>query len=168
MIDKAFVVNHGSEFEEKYFKAVNQKTKFTILARAFLEKYRLKEVRLESQLYARFYKDTDPGVVKQFCKRPDKHGFCTARKRSKIGEEWVNKISSTVDISSIDFLRMWALPYVKGFSLEHTLWDNGEGLVYGLLGTPDGVFSLPEDSYEIPLSDYYLEIERIEKLRNNR
>lgn len=164
MKEVAFKVKKDSDFYNKYFKSWNEQQKFHTLARQFFEKHDLIDKNMSyyqsERLSLSLTNEQKEQFKGQIHKHVDKNGLILFNKNSKMQKEWTENVISKIDITVINYFKLWYFGIIdKG---RYALWHyNNE--VYGYLSDSyKDEIDLPDYAIQIKLSEYFSIVEEYE------
>lgn len=147
MVEQAFRVVKGSKLYNEYFETQTEKQKMHDLARVFFEKHDLLNdglgYRMTEALIMQLTPEQKEKYATQLKKLVDSNEMCYFKKASPMYKEWLETVSSKVNMNIIDQLWCWYWPYINKGS--YALWHRGNEL-YGYLSD--------EHKEKLELSDY--------------
>lgn len=164
--EKAFVLSKDSDLYKKYFLEKSERQKLHNLALDFFQslglsmggKYAMGE-RLSIELT-----DEEYPKYKNHLLKNKENGLYIARKNSKLQKEWEDGVVSRCDMQRIRATRLWSWGLIECGSFA--LWNDSD-TVYGYLSDTHDEPRLPDGAEEIPMSEYYKVIERIQEERGD-
>ena len=164
-MERAFIVNKGSEMYKTFFLAKAEKKRGYELADPFFEEYGLFVEQKEP-----LFKLSECLCIKltdSIARKYEKHlkiqkidGLHVFKRKSGLNLEWISKVYSKVDHSIINKSRSWAFGCTSG-RYQYALWEHNSD-IYGIVESMNEV-NLPEGTTEIKVSEYYSIMELSEK-----
>ena len=168
MKEIAFTVNPDSELYANHFIQKAEKKRFAELASAFLNAHFPGEgnnsIMLGKRLEVKLSPETEEKFRSQLLKYKDSSGFSMFKAKSTENQCWHEEVISKVDLKKYEASRFWWMDFPGVGHLRTSLWDDGNGNVYGYYCSEfySDKGTIPDYATEIKLSEYYAAVEAYE------
>ena len=171
MAEYAFKVKKDSKIYADYFTQKNEEDKCHDLAREFFFAHfdnSKRQFRMEKNLMCSLSKEEVEKYRDQLKKSTLGESVKGFLARAPMNKLWQKEVYGNIDPNKLKANYVWWSEFLSVMGIlggiEYSMWDNGEGEVYGLLISkyPPSHPELPDSVEQIKMSEYYGEIERIE------